>query len=186
MLASVYSYRVMVKSVSSCCVHGRRVLSNPVTYDNISAVNKTARDSISKLKAQQIHLHCFSGYPQYQKELINKAERSLTDHSSPVIVKISGISRMMNDNNSIHWANNSFNLKGEIIGFTVLKYNSNPDYMKVIYTRPLTIKTSELTLMNQLNDRTTILWVVVHIMVLHLPLRYLLLGLSNIFALRNY
>ena len=34
MLASVYSYHVMVKSVSSCCVHGRRVLSNPVTYDD--------------------------------------------------------------------------------------------------------------------------------------------------------
>ena len=33
MSASVYSYRVMVKSVSSCCVHGRRVLSNPVTYE---------------------------------------------------------------------------------------------------------------------------------------------------------
>ena len=32
MLASVYSYPVMVKSVSSCCVRGRRVLSNPVTY----------------------------------------------------------------------------------------------------------------------------------------------------------
>ena len=32
MLASVYSYRVMVKSVSSCCVRGRRVLLNPVTY----------------------------------------------------------------------------------------------------------------------------------------------------------
>ena len=32
MLASVYSYRVMVKSVSTCCVRGRRVLSNPVTY----------------------------------------------------------------------------------------------------------------------------------------------------------
>ena len=31
MLASVYSYHVMVKSVSSCCVRGRRVLSNPVT-----------------------------------------------------------------------------------------------------------------------------------------------------------
>ena len=32
MLASVYSYRAMVKSVSSCCVRGSRVLSNPVTY----------------------------------------------------------------------------------------------------------------------------------------------------------
>ena len=32
MLASVYSYSVMVKSVSSCCVRGSRVLSNPVTY----------------------------------------------------------------------------------------------------------------------------------------------------------
>ena len=34
MLASVYSYRVMVKSVSSCCVRGRWVLSDPVTYTN--------------------------------------------------------------------------------------------------------------------------------------------------------
>ena len=31
MLASVYSKRVMVKNVSSCCVRGRWVLSNPVT-----------------------------------------------------------------------------------------------------------------------------------------------------------
>ena len=31
MLASVYSYHVMVKSISSCCVRGRRVLSYPVT-----------------------------------------------------------------------------------------------------------------------------------------------------------
>ena len=36
MLASVYSYRVMVKSVSSCCVRGRWVLSDPVTYFNIN------------------------------------------------------------------------------------------------------------------------------------------------------
>ena len=40
MLASVYSYRVMVKSVSSCCVRGRRVLSDPVT--NIEMVQQTA------------------------------------------------------------------------------------------------------------------------------------------------
>ena len=40
MLASVYSYRVMVKSVSSCCVRGRRVLSNPVTnYYQSVAIN---------------------------------------------------------------------------------------------------------------------------------------------------
>ena len=33
MLASVYSYRVMVKVyISSCCVRGRQVISNPVTY----------------------------------------------------------------------------------------------------------------------------------------------------------
>ena len=32
MLASVYSYHVMVKSVSSCCVRGRWVFSDPVTY----------------------------------------------------------------------------------------------------------------------------------------------------------
>ena len=40
MLASVYSYRVMVKSVSSCCVRGRWFLSNPVTInDMISSVD---------------------------------------------------------------------------------------------------------------------------------------------------
>ena len=38
MLASVYSYRVMVKGVSSCCVRGRRVLSNPVTYEYICII----------------------------------------------------------------------------------------------------------------------------------------------------
>ena len=37
MLASVYSYHVMVKSVSSCCVRGSRVLSNPVTYIEVMA-----------------------------------------------------------------------------------------------------------------------------------------------------
>ena len=31
MLASMYSYRVMVKSISCCCVHGRQVISNLVT-----------------------------------------------------------------------------------------------------------------------------------------------------------
>ena len=41
MLASVYSYHVMVKSVSSCCVRGRRVLSNPVTYA-VKIVQKSA------------------------------------------------------------------------------------------------------------------------------------------------
>ena len=38
MLASVYSYCVMVKSISSCCVRGRRVLSNPVTIIQVSQV----------------------------------------------------------------------------------------------------------------------------------------------------
>ena len=32
MLASVYSYHVMVKGVFCCCVCGRRVFSNPVTF----------------------------------------------------------------------------------------------------------------------------------------------------------
>ena len=41
MLASVYSYRVMVKSVSSCCVRGSRVLSNPVTYGGRFTISTT-------------------------------------------------------------------------------------------------------------------------------------------------
>ena len=40
MLASVYSYRVMVKSVSSCYVRGRRVLSNPITYIELGAAGR--------------------------------------------------------------------------------------------------------------------------------------------------
>ena len=32
MLASVYGYRVMVKSICCCCVRGRWLPSNPVTY----------------------------------------------------------------------------------------------------------------------------------------------------------
>ena len=124
-------------------------------HNNISAVNKTALDSISELKTQQIHLHCFSGYPQYRKELIGKAERSLTDHSSPVIVKISGISRMIKSFTgirSLFWANNSFNVKGETIMFTVRQGKGNLDNMRIVYSMPHSIKIDKLTLMNQLND----------------------------------
>ena len=39
MLASVYSYLAMVKSVSSCCVRVSRVLSNPVTFMQVAAAN---------------------------------------------------------------------------------------------------------------------------------------------------
>ena len=50
MLASVYSYRVMVKSVSSCCVRGRWVLSNPVTYKSVQTHRKATGtvETISK------------------------------------------------------------------------------------------------------------------------------------------
>ena len=124
-------------------------------HNNISAVNKTALDSISELKTQQIHLHCFSGYPQYRKELIGKAERSLTDHSSPVIVKISGISRMIKSFTgirSLFWANNSFNIKGETIMFTVRQGKGNLDNMRIVYSVPHSIKIDKLILMNQLKD----------------------------------
>ena len=32
LLVNVYSYRLMLKSVSCCCVHGIQLFSNPVTY----------------------------------------------------------------------------------------------------------------------------------------------------------
>ena len=35
LLVNVYSYRLMVKSVSCCCVRGRRLFSNPVTFMNL-------------------------------------------------------------------------------------------------------------------------------------------------------
>ena len=49
MLASVYSYRVMVKSVSSCCVGGSRVLSNQVTYDDCLYPLRNQRSTIQRL-----------------------------------------------------------------------------------------------------------------------------------------
>ena len=36
----------MVKSVSSCCVRGRWVLSNPVTIDEISAKSLTCLETV--------------------------------------------------------------------------------------------------------------------------------------------
>ena len=120
-------------------------------HDNIGAVNKTALDSISELKAQQIHLHYFSGYPQYREELINKTEKPLTDYSSPVIVKISGISRMINYQ---RWTNNSFNIKGKTITLSFWLFKDDLNHMIIRYFRPTSMKTSTdtLTLMNQLND----------------------------------
>ena len=56
MLASVYSYRVMVKSVSSCCVRGSWVLSNPVTYTDSS---HELRD-LQHFMSEQIDLHALS------------------------------------------------------------------------------------------------------------------------------
>ena len=61
MLASVYSYRVMVKSVSSCCVRGSRVLSNPVTY--VHAYN-----------------HCNAQHMYTYIELINLVEKIINYH----------------------------------------------------------------------------------------------------------
>ena len=55
MLASVYSYRVMVKSVSSCCVRGRWVLSDPVTFVFCKAFDCVPHPYIwFKLKAYDI------------------------------------------------------------------------------------------------------------------------------------
>ena len=48
MLVNVYSYRVMEKSVSCCCVRGGRVISNPVTIcDSLS--EKTSQFSLFQL-----------------------------------------------------------------------------------------------------------------------------------------
>ena len=64
MLASVYSYRVMVKSVSSCCVRGRRVLSNPVSYTDgtVSVVNldkATTLNNFFGIVLSQGYVHVF-------------------------------------------------------------------------------------------------------------------------------
>ena len=53
MLASVYSYRVMVKSISSSCLHGRWVPSNPVTYLNKNFELKGEWGLISMIKSKE-------------------------------------------------------------------------------------------------------------------------------------
>ena len=55
MLASVYSYRVMVKSVSSCCVRGRWVLSDPVTFKDASVIRTIARHLVTFTKIFYAH-----------------------------------------------------------------------------------------------------------------------------------
>ena len=59
MLASVYSYRVMVKSVSSCCVHGRRVLSNPVTYRALY-IDAMHASYVATYHAQYARIHTYA------------------------------------------------------------------------------------------------------------------------------
>ena len=56
MLASVYSYRVMVESTSSCCVRGRWVLSSPVTYVCIFTAIYTQILNIKQIKDHDIAL----------------------------------------------------------------------------------------------------------------------------------
>ena len=132
-------------------------------HKNISAVNETALDSINELKAQQITLHCFSGY-QYQKELTIKAlqlEKLLAkvndpNASFPVIVMISGISSMVNNmhahnnNNYYHWANASVNIGGELLYVSLQKIDNA--HFKVILCEPLPIWCNNLILRNQIND----------------------------------
>ena len=49
MLASVYSYCVMVKSISSCCVHGIRVISNSVTYTHARTHARTHTHTLTHI-----------------------------------------------------------------------------------------------------------------------------------------
>ena len=60
MLASVYSYRVMVKSVSSCCVRGSRVLSNPVTYMYVRII----------ISNYMVYLHIECQHPQSEHSCV--------------------------------------------------------------------------------------------------------------------
>ena len=59
MLASVYSYRVTVKSVSSCCVRVSRVLSNPVTYEITSDIERFIQSIISALPTAKDNLDSY-------------------------------------------------------------------------------------------------------------------------------
>ena len=71
MLASVYSYRVMVKSVSSCCVRGRQVLSNPVTYI-IYIIYRHMHIICAYMYVRNIYAHCISIQSYIQRNKLRK------------------------------------------------------------------------------------------------------------------
>ena len=74
----------MVKSVSSCCVRGRRVLSNPVTYDKFL-------DKIQQKEAE-IPLHQMESEQPHQKEVLQQ-QQSVQQKNPQELLSVS-----MNDN----------------------------------------------------------------------------------------
>ena len=57
LLVNVYSYHLMMKSVSCCCVHGRWIFSNPVTCMYILS-NSTSSSIIPISIAYVYFVHC--------------------------------------------------------------------------------------------------------------------------------
>ena len=57
LLVNVYSHHLIMKSMSCCCVHGRWIFSNPVTYMYILS-NNTSSSIIPISTAYVYFVHC--------------------------------------------------------------------------------------------------------------------------------
>ena len=80
MLVNVYSYHMMEKSVSCCCVHGRQVVSDPVTYVHTSSIgtiqNCHGNISVAILYGPDVK-HCMVNSTFMAREVMDMLESSL-------------------------------------------------------------------------------------------------------------
>ena len=127
----------------------------------IGSVNKTALTGLTDLTAQLPFLLCFSGYIEYRKELIIKEEKSLLklsgEQSSPLIVKISGISSAAKTGQKFYKQSNPIYIKQNTVKLLVWKFNNT--HMEVmLYKQPSSykdrfwLKRFTMTIRNQINN----------------------------------
>ena len=66
LLVNVYSYHLMVKSLSCCCVHGRCIFSNLVTYRKWYSIHQILMDC-SKFHLMHYIIFLSTGRSEHQK-----------------------------------------------------------------------------------------------------------------------
>ena len=128
----------------------------------VSAVNETSLMVIDDLKAQLPFLFCFSGYTEYQKELLEKSlsdQEILDSQRSPIIMKISGISIAVTSDYYFNQSRTVGCSKG--FGMTLLVQCFNTTHIEVmLFSKQPPYKEYSLwsenltvTILNQINDK---------------------------------